>query len=306
MLCTSYLSLAQPPVYQGKLRKYSLSEEVSSLFCERCSCQVFLHHKSADEYLVASGVLQHNGPIIKVLGHRFIGETSDGGLAKFMSKVSFRDIIILNEETGEEQVRTTNADSIPVHPRALQREDKLLVERHCGDVRFFVTSPNPQSEKLSSPWPDVLVPYHSTSSKNAEDIKWWLRQDNTKYLTGLCTCRSCRLSAGFPIQARAFIPRLNIISDDAGPFAMNSGYLRRFESSSNVYRESCKSCGATVFWHSEERPDLINVSVGLLRAQSGARAETWLEWDRSRVSFVEEAVDQELARALEEDPARVS
>jgi hypothetical protein len=116
----------------------------------------------------------------------------------------------------------------------------------------------------------------------------------TKYLAGLCACRSCRLSAGFPTQAWAFIPRANLVDEDEMPFNLNSPCLKQFKSSLGVYRESCRTCGANVFWHSDERPCLIDVSVGLLRDQSGARAETLLEWDRNRVSFIEQALDQGL------------
>jgi hypothetical protein len=41
------------------------------------------------------------------------------------------------------------------------------------------------------------------------------------------------------------------------------------------------------------------VAVGLLQAESGARAEEWLAWD-AEVSLGEEAVDRGLVRMLEE------
>lgn len=44
---------------------------------------------------------------------------------------------------------------------------------------------------------------------------------------------------------------------------------------------------------------MIDVSVGLLRAKSGARAEEWLEWATGRVSFAEDAPDKMLIRILE-------
>ncbi|CAJ2503617.1 Uu.00g110110.m01.CDS01 [Anthostomella pinea] len=50
-----------------------------------------------------------------------------------------------------------------------------------------------------------------------------------------------------------------------------------YRSSSGVVREFCDRCGATVFWHDGDRPELIDVSVGLLDAAEGARAESWLE-----------------------------
>jgi hypothetical protein len=65
--------------------------------------------------------------------------------------------------------------------------------------------------------------------------------------------------------------------------------LRSYESSPGVLREFCGTCGATIFWHDKWRPEVVDVSVGLLEAQEGARAEEWLEWWVERVSFEEDA-----------------
>ena len=78
------------------------------------------------------------------------------------------------------------------------------------------------------------------------------------------------------------------------------GTLRRYESSQGVWREFCAVCGATVFWHCEERPSVVDVSVGLLDPVEGARVEGWLEWWTGRVSFEELAVSRSLVRSLEE------
>jgi hypothetical protein len=59
-------------------------------------------------------------------------------------------------------------------------------------------------------------------------------------------------------------------------------------------------CGATVFWHCEERPGLVDVSAGLLDPEEGARVESWLDWCTERVSFEEMAVSRGLVQALEE------
>lgn len=283
MLFASYLPLARPPVYEG-CTEYILSKETSCLFCETCSCHLICHHKLNEECMVASGVIRHVGDVIKVAQHEIINETVDGGVVSF-TQTAQGHIKRLSGEIGGKQMLINNTDSIAAQQQPLGVVDKTLAQCHCHAVRFFMTPPNSLSEKISLPWPDVLVPYHSGSSENFEDAKWWPRANKTKYLAGLCACRSCRLSAGFPIQAWAFIPMTNLLDDDGRPFHMDSRDLRRFISSLGVYRESCKTCGATVFWHSDERPDLIDVSVGLLRAPSGARADTLLEWDRSRVSF---------------------
>lgn len=55
MLFAAHLLLAWPPIYQERCREYSLSEEISCMFCGSCSYHLFRHHKSNDEYMVASG-----------------------------------------------------------------------------------------------------------------------------------------------------------------------------------------------------------------------------------------------------------
>jgi hypothetical protein len=78
------------------------------------------------------------------------------------------------------------------------------------------------------------------------------------------------------------------------------GTLNSYESSKDIWRVFCRVCGATVFWHCKERPDLIDVSVGLLDPKEGARVEGWLDWWTGRVSFEEMAVSRSLIRSLEE------
>lgn len=177
-----------------------------------------------------------------------------------------------------------------------------------------------------SPYPDLMFPYKTTPKDkldNPSDEKWYLRRTGTKlgYLAGTCACRSCRLSAGYEIQTWAFIPRLAIKISVSSNSVTNSKHLtsqakyeteddkshipldfemlrhlppgrnplRSYESSRGVLREFCHICGATVFWHSNERPDLIDVSVGLLQAREGARAEGLLAWWLERCSFAEDA-----------------
>ncbi|KAK3943935.1 putative DUF636 domain protein [Diplogelasinospora grovesii] len=181
---------------------------------------------------------------------------------------------------------------------------------HCGTVSFLISRPDPSISTLPhSNFPDLMLPYCRTSSSvisNHADEKWWIRGGTggakSRYLAGTCACRSCRLGSGFEIQTWAFVPRANIlfgIPSTAGggrtelkplDFAtLPRGVLQSYESSVGVIREFCGRCGATIFWHDKWRPDLIDVSVGLLRAPEGARAETWLEWWTDRVSFAEEA-----------------
>ncbi|KAI8627033.1 hypothetical protein F5Y19DRAFT_444051 [Xylariaceae sp. FL1651] len=142
-----------------------------------------------------------------------------------------------------------------------------------------------------------------------------------RYLAGTCACRSCRLVSGFEIQTWAFVPRANIffhiprntpVSKHKSSFVASvsqspdescaetstipldfatlpPGILTSYESTPGVRREFCARCGATVFWRDKWRPELMDVSLGLLDANEGARAETWLDWWTERVSFAEDA-----------------
>lgn len=178
--------------------------------------------------------------------------------------------------------------------------ERLSAQCHCGGVKFYITRPNATSKTARSPFPDLMVPYHSGSSANPENKTWWLRANDSKYLAGTCTCTSCRLASGFEIQPWAFIPKCNIFQSDGQQMDYDMGTLQRYESSAGVSREFCSVCGATVFWHCEERPELVDVSVGLLDPAQGARVESWLEWWTGRVSFEEFAVSRSLVRSLEE------
>lgn len=67
--------------------------------------------------------------------------------------------------------------------------------------------------------------------------------------------------------------------------------LKQYLSSPGRYHEFCGTCGATAFWWQAGRPDVINISVGLLdQSIDGARAEDWLKWHKDRLSYVENSV----------------
>ncbi|KAI1755801.1 hypothetical protein F4782DRAFT_487044 [Xylaria castorea] len=225
-------------------------------------------------------------------------------------------------------------------------EEKVLKAFcHCRTVEFQITRPNVTSKFPRSNYPDLMVPYHTSSPhiQNPEDNKWWLRPrfshnsmetkaaeegQLSRYLAGTCACRSCRLTSGFEIQTWAFIPRTNIFfrihESRRGAFTLESwsppspnesgegadivpldfatlppGILTSYESSQGVRREFCSHCGATVFWRDRWRSELIDVSVGLLDAAEGARAESWLDWWTGRVSFAEDAENGRMGQTAE-------
>lgn len=298
-LCSSYYLLQHEPALDG-LQKYQ-TKHVNYFFCKTCGAHVFAHSESDSQFLVASGLLAaKDSPAVQRIEHWKESDSGDGGLSKFLAGTLSVANCRLHTYDSSTSPQTLQEAVNPVEIKPAERS-KLQARCLCGGVQFYITPPNASSSQASSPWSDLLVPYHSGSSSNPNDIKWWLREKNghTRYLAGTCTCTTCRLSSGFPIQAWAFIPKSNIFNADGSPLTFDRGTMQRHNSSPGVYREFCRCCGATVYWHCEERPLLIDVSVGLLRA-NGARAEDWLEWATGRVSFAELAVQPDLLRRLEE------
>lgn len=303
LLCTSYYLMQHEPPSLDGLCKYQESPYVSRFFCKTCGAHVFARVEPSGQYLVASGILvAEDTPLVKSVQHWKTNDTGDGGLSTFLPGWASTDTSCRLAALSK-TLSNAMSESQP-HPRKAsepESQNKLSARCVCGGVEFYITPPAASSLQANSPWPDLLVPYYSGSSANPDDVKWWLRNGNTKYLAGTCVCASCRLGSGFPIQTWAFIPKLNIFNADQSesPLRFGCGTMRRYNSSPGVYREFCSGCGATVFWHCDERPLLIDVSVGMLQADA-ARAEDWLEWATGRVSFAEMAVQKDLVQLLED------
>jgi hypothetical protein len=214
-----------------------------------------------------------------------VEDTLDGGVS-----VWFNEIVdeggkerklkrwMLQDGQGEQVQLGSLTSFIPLKSKD-GSEDRLKASCHCGGVKFYITRPNESSKKARSPFPDLMIPFHTGASPaNPENKTWWLRDNDTKYLAGTCACRSCRLALGFEIQPWAFVPKCNIVQEDGKEMTYEMGTLKRYVSTNEIYREFCSVCGATVFWHCDWRPELIDVSVGLLDHNEGARVEGWLDW----------------------------
>lgn len=268
--------------------------------------------KATDEWEVATGVVVESEGIeageVRYVKHLHVADTKDGGSAVWFPEVNGQpmptpDFHLPPRSTTDQPAETP--------------DEPLSASCACGNVRFHITRPDQHSRDPRSNMADLLVPYATTDpavTSNPNDLKWWIRgASGNKYLAGTCACRSCRLGSGFEVQFWTFVPRTNIFfhlsNGSPDPLqldftALSAGTLTSYASSEGVLREFCGTCGATIFWHDRWRPDLIDVSVGLLRAEEGARAESWVEWWTERVSFTEETengrvgVERERAKGL--------
>lgn len=322
-LAVSYFPSCQPEVLiLTKTVCFRLGEgkhDPTLYFCPVCGCHLFKEEWETIDgevfgptWTVATGVVEQMPKTFTMSRHINVNQTGDGGLSIWMR--ARNDNTIIPTDIIEQ-----NSMSLPAKGYApwsptpytnppgpgYTKGDTLEASCFCGTVKFHVTRPTQASTLPKSQYPDLMIPYHTKSDKipNPEDKKWWIRgphPDNTgpgedRYLAGTCACTSCRRCSGFDIQSWAFIPRANIFMRHSKKQSMGldfanlpAGMLRSYSSSPGVTREFCPGCGATVFWHNTDRPELIDVSVGLFNDPKGVRAEDWLDWWAERVSFAED------------------
>ncbi|KAF2665831.1 hypothetical protein BT63DRAFT_76990 [Microthyrium microscopicum] len=304
VLLTSYVPIPpeNPSPNLECVSTYKSSEAIKRHFCSNCGAHLFLEHNDDGHFEVSTGTLQSSNGIVTHQGHIWLAETVDGGASIWIKEIGAHRTKQYLKDIGSELAPFDWRDSPSASERGCQSTDnKLHVHCHCRGVEFCITRPNEQSLLAESPFPDLLVPYNSgKSAENPSNVSWWLSEDRKRYLAGHCACKSCRLISGFDIVQWTFVPTDNIELPDGRKYeqGMRLGTAKTYESSPGTTRHFCGDCGADVFWEGSQRPTLLDVAIGLLDAESGARAEEWLQWVTDRVSFSEEAHNQQLIQSL--------
>ncbi|KAL2360889.1 hypothetical protein RJZ56_006246 [Blastomyces dermatitidis] len=162
------------------------------------------------------------------------------------------------------------------------KEERLRAECHCGGVSF--TFPHPTQAILDDPELNAFVS----------------PTDPRKWVACLDLCDDCRLLNGTHVAAWTFLP-LRLLEPAIGT-ELNIGTTKTFKSSKGAKRAFCGTCGATAFYWNEDRPDIVDVALGLVRAIEGLFAESWVTWRSGRVAFKEsgELFDRDFAEAMAE------
>lgn len=318
------------------LRGYRTSEHKVRYFCNVCATHL-LCCTDETQWSVSSGSLDSTDEITNLISHTWVSDTIDGGLANHIQNVEDRTITRFATGIGSQEVPLSWGVKSQA-PIDITSRERIHAHCNCGAVRFFITRPNALSTIPHSPYPDMLFPAVNTSTEEMMDScddKWWLappiqttassensgvsslgtggaqysdddRKSHTRYLAGHCVCNDCRIGSGSEVQSWAFVPRFNLfeVGSDT-PIELQHGAdrprgLNNYMSSPQTFREFCGTCGATVFWwHANDRPDIVDVSVGLLDQEGlGSRAAQWLKWQTERLSFIEVARKTEYLAAL--------
>ena len=292
--CTTMISSSTCPFtfdIHGSLESYTASPWATIYFCKLCGSSMYEEDKETHRIAVHMGVLEDPDGTIEISNQCCVPETRDGGLSPWLD-LPTSNLCLVHKGT---------AASTEEHAQPSSKEQQLAAFCHCKGVNLIITSPSEASTRLSSPYSNLIVPSNSGSPANPKDEKWWLRANGTKYFAGTCACTSCRLACGNDIQTWTFVPKTNIRQLNGEPLDYSVGTLKQYESSEGKYRHFCGTCGATVFWRSDQRSEeLIDVSVGLFDASSGVRAKEMLEWATERVSYHEDAQNKGLIAMLSE------
>jgi hypothetical protein len=264
---------------------------------------MYLEYQHDGHFEVATGTLQLKSTegIVDIKAHIWIEDSRDGGASEFVPKLDGKPLKRFLTEPGQSEEIPLGWKAPDAHLKQPGEAEKLYAHCHCKGVEFWISRASERSKNAESPFPDLLIPYHSHSSANPHNKPWWLPRED-RFLAGTCSCNSCRRSSGFEITCWTFVPASDIKLKDGRAFQRNPywGTMKTYRSSPNVTRTFCGNCGCTIFWDGDERPTIVDVAVGLLDADSGARAEEWLAWRTERVSFTEDAVNGQLITSLEE------
>jgi hypothetical protein len=125
--------------------------------------------------------------------------------------------------------------------------------------------------------------------------------EKNKYFATLDLCSDCRLTSGAHVMAWTFIPRKAIEPRlGGGEQGLEMGSLKTYKSSKDANRAFCGTCGATIFFDADPKHEVVDVSVGVLRAPEGVAAETWLTWRMGKISWYDsgEKFDSVFAKSL--------
>ncbi|KAK0386907.1 hypothetical protein NLU13_5220 [Sarocladium strictum] len=268
------------------LSLYQMTKNVALLFCGRCSSPMFWweRYEGRPEALdVLVGALEGPGDVqlIKTVRHAFIGDTVDGGAAPWlrtmgsgqedipmwMGKAGQSELLGPTWHTSHSKVSEPGPDEIPVacHCRGVN----LVLRR--GDAEF--------------------------ASRKREDLPFFVDPKDHQLLASFDACNSCRKSFGISVMNWTFTLLEHIAFADASagtPFPTTTpelkaalsgqdrderfGTLAYYASSPDVQRYFCSRCSASVFYAVDDRPQMVDLGIGLLDSPDGARAESRLAW----------------------------
>lgn len=241
--------------------------ESSWLFCSTCGSHVTSVAYDDGSWTVATSIfVDHGLDNFYINQHIFSKSTKDGGVASMLSRAHGRQVKDWNPPDGD-----PSANIVEATPEfdAQDGQQRLRAKCHCGGVSFTIKRPD--QETISDP---STSPYVSPL-------------DKTKWFATLDACSDCRLVNGTHLVGWAFVPRASCEPPIKRDLLI--GTAKTFSSSPGVLRSFCGTCGATVFYSTDERylsedKHVVDLATGILRAPEGSMATEWLTW-RTKIAW---------------------
>ena len=100
----------------------------------------------------------------------------------------------------------------------------------------------------------------------------------------LCNCKACQKRTGSPFGVGAYIRR-----DRVSISGTSSSWGRTADAGRQLVNHFCPTCGSTVFWTLEMRPDHVGIAVGMFKGELPAPARAiWAEEAHDWMIFPED------------------
>jgi hypothetical protein len=246
-------------------------------FCSNCGCHIGDVGLNDPGWVISASIFD-KGTNFSFESHMCTKSVKDGGLANWLPQVQGREMKTWNPDEDGDAVLECKAEV------GSGGEERLRAECHCGGVSFTISRP---------------TPYVLEHKRFKEYVS---RVDETKWMACADLCDDCRLVAGTHVSTWTFVPRSLITPSVDEDLLL--GTSKTFSSSEGVLRSFCGTCGATVFYACDDRKDngdqVVDVSVGILRAPEGTLAQNWLTWRAGRVGWFDDGLkyDEDFALAL--------
>lgn len=295
-------------IWNSSLKKYTFTSRTTLLFCGVCSSPMFFYFANGEDqghFEVNTGVLPNipDLELIRIRDHLYVEDTLDGGASIMMRRPNSDGKIVPRWKGMRHQSDEIHQDwpTVMEHESLLRAatSDEVAVSCHCGGVNFTL---HWGKEDFAAMQRDAL-PY-------------FVDPKTHKLLASFDACDSCRLACGTqpvywissllkhmwftqgedpatPSLSRSFpqsISELKTAVQTPGSKDRDSrfGTLAVYSSSKKADRYFCSKCSASIFYTVDKRPDVIDVTIGVLHSPSGARAESMLEWNYGMMGYMED------------------
>lgn len=281
----------------SSLQRYDFSPNIAIYACQTCSSQLFCRGTRLGEGPeVITSALANKPGLVEYGSHIFVGDTVDGGASMWLRHDAKGRV--LKRWAGPRDHSKELGIGWPGQGyqagNAFARPEFTPLQCHCKGVNLFLRS----GAHLAQATPG------SPDAELAGKLKdSGFKMKAGRYPAFMDACDSCRMTISSDITYWTSVPiaciSIETNRDVDVPFRTHDefrdslkkdsrlGTLKQYKSSPGMERYFCSVCSASFFAMNPQGADagVIDVALGVLHHEDGARAEGLLAWDYSRIDF---------------------